>query len=254
MSAGPVMLHLLAPPHATVTRYRPRPYGDSVFFSNCSWEEGAEVPSATWTDELNSHPREKERCFDLFERGTQIVSCSNLKQPFPPITGQSPCLRATRRRVLCCPRGGGGASRKRADWRGTRAGQHTQNDTVKVILLGRYGRGAPACYIPRYVLFYFSAIDHCGIYTPVGKAAFLKSRANIPSHIDDLLARLSRVVCSTSMRRQSVICRSIRLDLVRSVNKILDGRAKRFRNNITLIGPRRDDRLNELFHEKHSPR
>jgi len=30
-----------------------RPYGDSVFFSNCSWEEGAEVPTATWTDD---HP------------------------------------------------------------------------------------------------------------------------------------------------------------------------------------------------------
>lgn len=172
-------MHLLAPPHATVTRYRPRPYGDSVFFSNCSWEEGAEVPSATWTDDYPQFPiptqGKKSRCFepaldlgqcDLFERGTEIVSCSHLKQPFPPINGQPPCLRTTRRRVLYCPRGGGGASRKRADWRGTRAGEHTQNETVKVILLGRYGRGASACYIPRYI-FLIVAPSTIVVYTPL---------------------------------------------------------------------------------------
>jgi hypothetical protein len=44
---------------------------------------------------------------------------------------------------------------------------------------------------------------------------------------------------------------AVRLNLVRSANKILDRLAKRFRNNPTLIESRRDDRLNELVHREH---
>jgi hypothetical protein len=59
----------------TVTRYRPRPYGDSVFFSNCSWEEGAEVPTATWTGDHPQFPPKGKKGLGamqhLFERGTE---------------------------------------------------------------------------------------------------------------------------------------------------------------------------------------
>ena len=83
---------------------------------------------------------------------------------------------------------------------------------VKVILplLER----ASACYIPRYV---FLTLAPClaqltiVVYdTAAGnlRAAFLKSCANIPSHVDDLLARPWRVVYSISMRRQRVVWRT----------------------------------------------
>ena len=60
------------------------------------------------------------------------------------------------------------------------------------------------------------------------------------------------------MQRQRMVCcivtvMRLRVDLIRSVNNILNGLAKRFWNSLTLIGPSRDDLLNESFHRKRSP-
>ena len=86
----------------------------------------------------------------------------------------------------CGARGRGGASRILLIEEELAQGNPHKTISVKVILLGRYEslRSASAGYIPGYVLWY--------IY-PCGKVAFFKSCANIPSHVDDLLARILRV-------------------------------------------------------------
>jgi hypothetical protein len=115
------------------------------------------------------------------------VSYSNLKDPCPPSLGNRPAGETlAQRAVLCC------AVREEK-------GAHLESELidalenpqktipVKMIPLGQCGRGTSACNIPRYVFKH-----HCGIHTSVGKTAFLKSCANIPSHVDDLLVRLSK--------------------------------------------------------------
>jgi hypothetical protein len=145
----------------------------SVFFSNCSWEEGAEVPSATWTDDHPQFPPQGEKgavfrtslrtMRHLFERRTEIVSYSNLTTLSPhhwaialPADETLP-----QRAVLCARRRRARFESKLIDEKLAQEKQENPHKTitVKEIPLGRYGRGVSACYIPLYVFYYYTATD-----------------------------------------------------------------------------------------------
>jgi hypothetical protein len=62
----------------------------------------------------------------------------------------------------------------------------------------------------------------------------------IPPHIDDLLARLSRVVCSTSMRRQRVVWRIVIIRLDRKQDSRWTGETIPEYSGLILIAVGRD--------------